>query len=93
MGDIIERLSDFKICGRTIDDAIIAITDLRNELRVTNELLNSRMKVMAAIPECELHGSNCVRHAIEWINDAKKVMLIRKDCGLMESILDRWMDE
>jgi hypothetical protein len=43
------------------------VTELEEELRVTDQLLNERQKVLDAIPECPIHGGNCVPHAIEWI--------------------------
>lgn len=75
--DIIERLNDPEMYVDAIDDAIREIENLRAELKVTDQLLNERMRVMEAIPECESHGSNCVPHAIEWVEEAKKVMLAK----------------
>jgi len=40
------------------------------ELRVTNEILAERERLLRAIPECKEHGP-CVPHAIEWVNDAQ----------------------
>lgn len=40
---------------------------LAKELKVTEELLNERQRVLDAVPECPVHGGNCVPHAIEWI--------------------------
>ena len=44
--------------------------DLKQELEVTDKLLNERQKVLDAIPECPIHGS-CIPHAIEWIEGMK----------------------
>ena len=42
---------------------------LRKELDVTNILLDRRNQVLDAIPECPAHGSQCVPHALEWIEE------------------------
>ncbi len=47
------------------------IADLEEELRVTDSLLNERMRVMREIPECPAHGDNCVPHAIDWVKKQK----------------------
>lgn len=44
--------------------------DLKQELEVTDKLLNERQRVLDAIPECKSHGK-CVPHAIEWIEEMK----------------------
>ena len=44
------------------------------ELRITDELLANRNRVMEAIPECELHGHQCVPHALDWIELAKRII-------------------
>jgi hypothetical protein len=44
--------------------------DLKQELEVTNKLLNERQRVLDAIPECQIHGK-CVPHAIEWVEEMK----------------------
>jgi len=46
-----------------------AFLSLLEELRVTDELLNERNKVMNAIPPCPMHGHQCVPHALEWIKE------------------------
>jgi hypothetical protein len=45
--------------------------DVKRELKVTEELLEERQRVLDAIPDCKLHGRNCVPHAIEWIEKQK----------------------
>ena len=49
-------------------------SELKNELKVTEELLKDRQRVLDAIPECKIHGS-CIPNAIEWIEKMKN-----KDC-------------
>jgi len=44
--------------------------DLERELKVTEQLLAERQRVLDAIPECKSHGS-CVPHAIDWIEEMK----------------------
>ena len=51
-----------------IDDEL---NNLREELEVTDMILAEREKVLNAIPECPVHGSGCVPHALEWIDLAK----------------------
>lgn len=46
------------------------ITELEKELKVTDELLNDRQRLLDAIPECEAHGK-CVPHALDWIEIKK----------------------
>lgn len=53
--------------------ALIAeVKQLRDELDVTGLLLDTRNKVLDAIPECPDHGSQCVPHALEWIENVQK---------------------
>lgn len=44
---------------------------LERELDVTDALLTERNRVLDAIPRCEVHGAQCVPHAIEWIRAAQ----------------------
>ena len=50
------------------------LKQLREELEVTDRILAEREKVLNAIPECPVHGSGCVPHAIEWIELAKSML-------------------
>lgn len=45
---------------------------LKAELKVTDELLAERERVLRAIPECPQHGP-CVPHALEWIEKATRL--------------------
>jgi len=51
--------------------------DTRKELRVTEELLNDRQRLLDAIPECETHGK-CVPHALEWIEKMKATLPLQQ---------------
>jgi hypothetical protein len=51
-----------------------ALAELKEELRITDDLLTARMRVMDAIPECPAHGGNCVPHALEWIEKEKATL-------------------
>ena len=42
------------------------------ELLVTDKLLEERNRVMEAIPPCPRHGSQCVPHALEWVEAHRK---------------------
>lgn len=52
-----------------------AYADLREELTITDMLLNSRTesrdRLLDAIPPCPVHGNRCVPYALEWIERAK----------------------
>ena len=48
-----------------------AIHQLREELRVTDQLLAERDRLLKAIPECPSHGDGCVPSAIEWVERQK----------------------
>jgi len=50
----------------------------KEELKVTDLLLEERQRVLDAIPECPSHGS-CVPHAIEWIEEMKNKNENRKE--------------
>jgi hypothetical protein len=47
----------------------VGLSKADEELRVTEELLAERNRLLDAIPECSVHGPQCVPHAIEWIKD------------------------
>jgi hypothetical protein len=40
---------------------------LKENLRITEALLDERERVLRAIPECPAHGAACVPHALEWV--------------------------
>ncbi len=44
---------------------------LVEELKVADELLETRMALVEAVPECPEHGPQCVPHAIEWVKTAQ----------------------
>jgi hypothetical protein len=44
--------------------------ELYAELIILERLFNERQRVLDAIPDCPIHGTNCVPHALEWIKDA-----------------------
>ena len=58
------------------DQAMLA--DLREELLVTERLLDDRESVLRAIPACQEHGSGCIPHALKWIEEAAKALEERK---------------
>jgi hypothetical protein len=47
---------------------------LREQLDITDRLLENREQVFRAIPECPIHGSGCVPHALEWIERANAAL-------------------
>ena len=58
-------------------DIAVALVDevqrLEKELTVTDELLDARMTVVDAIPDCPDHGGQCVPHALEWIKEMREL--------------------
>jgi hypothetical protein len=48
-----------------------AYAALEAELVVDEHLLEERARLIAVIPECDVHGA-CVPHAIEWVENAIK---------------------
>jgi len=61
------------------------LTTLRAELKVTEELLAERQRLLDAVPECPSHGP-CVPHAIKWIETAKALR-----AGI--ATLNQWCEE
>lgn len=55
-----------------IDRLKAELSKLKAELKVTEELLTNRESVLAACPPCGAHGSDCVPHAVEWIEAQKR---------------------
>ncbi len=59
---------------KAVQPDLFALADpspLKEELDLTDRLLENREQVLRAIPECPIHGSGCVPHALEWIERAK----------------------
>lgn len=46
------------------------LADTKEELRLTNGLLDAAKRVLGTIPECPVHGP-CDPYAVEWIEKAK----------------------
>lgn len=42
---------------------------LREEIEVTDKILAERTRVLEAVPPCDLHGSLCIPHALDWVAD------------------------
>ena len=47
------------------------LSEMRQEIWLTEQIANNYRSVLQAVPECNVHGE-CVPHAIEWIEKAKK---------------------
>lgn len=52
------------------------IKELEKELAVTDELLVERDRLLKTIPECPVHGNQCIPHALEWVNRVKTIAKI-----------------
>lgn len=46
------------------------IHSLEQEIKVDNELLAERDRLLAMIPACPIHGAGCIPWAMKWIHDA-----------------------
>lgn len=61
---------------KTFDECITEIIQIhRNteaELKVTEQLLAERQRVLDTIPPCPTHGGNCVPWAVAWIKSKLK---------------------
>lgn len=51
------------------------IAELEAELKVSDQLLEDRERLLEAIPPCPAHGK-CMSHAIEWIEQVKTLARI-----------------
>ena len=63
---------------------------LEDELRTANDLLETRMALVDAIPECPEHGPQCVPHAIEWVKTAQATITSlenARDAAIDDAIL------
>jgi len=63
-------------------------TRLREEMRVTEELLASANAVLALIPECPQHGQNCHPHQREWI---EQQLQLREAAWALVGLVEAWM--
>ena len=59
-------------CALSIETNNKSIPDYKEELEITDKLLENYKKVIEAIPECNLHGKYCIPNALEWIDEMKK---------------------
>jgi hypothetical protein len=75
--------AEARLLGEAADalDALQRERDkLREELRVTDDLLNERQRVLDAIPACPAHGA-CVPHALEWVARRVGAELLAREEG------------
>lgn len=54
------------------------IKELEEELKLSDELLEDKKKLLKAIPQCVAHGP-CVPHALEWIAQVKTLAKVIVD--------------
>jgi len=47
------------------------LTEKEEEIKIDNNLLSDKNRLLHSIPECPVHGTECIPHAIEWINRVK----------------------
>lgn len=61
------------------DGKLLPIDELVDLLNVNEKLLAERQRVLDSIPECPIHGGNCVPHAIEWIDKMKSAFHVKQE--------------
>lgn len=61
--------------GMKLKQALARIKELEAELKVSDDLIKDRQRLLDAIPQCPAHGA-CVPHAIEWIEQVKTLAKI-----------------
>ncbi len=66
-----------------IGAALAAQEHAAEELAITNKLLELRESVLRAIPECPVHGADCVPHALEWVEKAKAALAAQEQAELV----------
>ena len=67
------------------------IEEFRREIKVSDQLIEQRDRLLQSIPECPVHGSGCIPHAIEWVNRIKT--LGQAITGLKEKQMTISIDE
>lgn len=45
---------------------------LQREMKLTDERNENLEKLLHEIPECPIHGNNCIPHAMSWVLAAKE---------------------
>jgi hypothetical protein len=71
------------------------IKELEEEVRIDDQLLATRNALLDAIPACPEHGSGCVPHAMEWVEqmlakptDAKWVAMFNRRVAIEQLMYD-----
>lgn len=62
---------------------------LREELDITDKLLNSQYELIDLIPPCPEHGSRCLPHAMEWVRERLAIMPARVAASILGGALGR----
>ncbi len=65
----------------------------KNDLGVTESLLEQRQRVLDEVPECPIHGGNCVPHAVEWIKAKKENEADDEDTKFLREIGKEWLEK
>ncbi len=86
--------SSYALPFPVMESIALAICDF-NSMAVTDQkIIESRNKVLQAIPPCPAHGNECVPHALEWIAGHKNIAfaLLVADGQLENAIAEerRW---
>jgi len=50
------------------------ITEVMKELEVTDELLDARIKLLEELPECQVHGKQCLPWYREWFKACQYII-------------------
>jgi hypothetical protein len=54
------------------------IENFKKQVEIYEKILARMQMVIDAIPPCPEDGTGCIYHALEWIEEAKKVMKAKK---------------
>ena len=58
--------------------AAARIEELEAEVAIDDKLLSEHSRLLEAIPPCPLHGSQCVPHAIDWVERRLDTLKMRE---------------
>jgi len=45
-------------------------SDIIKELELSDQIIERYKQLIHSIPECPVHGNECIPHAIEWVNES-----------------------
>lgn len=63
---------EFKVQGRQLDQLKAENEELRQSERYSDQIIETRNRLLKSIPACPVHGEDCVPHAQEWVEAARQ---------------------